>query len=89
MSTIVEGRNSADTYSPLDGGAGILLPGLEAAVWAGVSTDIFVLFLAFFELFLQALRAPPLPFLFVTSLFQPVVFYLFYLFYLSSYYLLF
>jgi hypothetical protein len=42
MNTTVEGSNSADAFSPLDGGAGILLLRLEAVVWAGVSTDILL-----------------------------------------------
>jgi len=55
MNTTVEGSNSADAFSPLDGGAGILLLRLEAVVWAGVSTDIllpgWVVFGVFFIVF--------------------------------------
>jgi hypothetical protein len=50
MNTTVEGSNSADAYSPLDGGAGILLRGLELGMWDGVSTDIFAFFFLFFAL---------------------------------------
>lgn len=61
MNATVEGRNSADAYSPLDGGAGILLLGLEGVVWAGVSTVSFCLFFLFCLIFLVSSFRDPRP----------------------------
>ena len=47
MRSIVEGSNSADAISPLDGGAGILLLGLGWILRSDLSTDANLLFCLF------------------------------------------
>lgn len=50
MRSIVEGSNSADAISPLDGGAGILLLRLGWMLRSDLSTDANLLFCLFFLL---------------------------------------
>jgi hypothetical protein len=48
MRSIVEGSNSADAISPLDGGAGILFLRSGWMLRSGLSTDTNLLFCLFF-----------------------------------------